>query len=467
MNLHTLDEAAKIALGRRLLCLPPVQREHGIEALNRIVAETKRGESPLVRYCPHTPHDRQAVALASTKREMLYGGAAGGGKSDFLLMAALEYVDIPGYAALILRRTFPDLSKPGAIMDRAESWLRGTDAQWNDRDKTWTFPSGARLVFGYLQHEADKYQYQGAELQFCGFDELTQFTETQYRYLFSRLRRLKSSDVPLRMRAATNPGGIGHDWVKSRFNLGLDPNERDAANEAAGREFVRADLDDNPHLDREEYEQALAELDPVTRAQLRSGDWSAANGGTLFKRESFEIIDQPPAGCRWVRFWDLAATEAKAGKDPDWTAGGLLGHHRGLGVWVIADMRRTRAEPASVESLIRQTAELDGRSVPIRMEQEPGASGKSLVSHYARNLLVGYDFRGVPARKDKVTRAAPVSAAASWRNVKLVRGAWNKELLDQFEAFPEGSHDDQVDAISGGFECLSTRGPVSVIEAYS
>ena len=123
--------------------------------------------------------------------ETLYGGAAGGGKSDWLLMSALDYVDVPGYAALLLRRTYQDLAKPGALIDRAHSWLHQTDARWNEQKKQWRFPSGAVIDFGYLEQANDVYQYQSAEYQMVGFDELTQFEEPQYLYLFSRLRRLR------------------------------------------------------------------------------------------------------------------------------------------------------------------------------------------------------------------------------------------------------------------------------------
>ena len=167
------------------------------------------------RWIPHTPTVRQALFLSLPVTEALYGGAAGGGKSDALLMAALQFVDVPGYAALLLRRSYADLALPGAIMDRSKEWLRGTAARWHEPTKTWTFPSGATLSFGYLEAEQDKYRYQGAEFQFCGFDELTQFSETQYRYLFSRLRKSPGLAVPLRMRAASNPGGQGQSGCGS------------------------------------------------------------------------------------------------------------------------------------------------------------------------------------------------------------------------------------------------------------
>lgn len=188
-------------------------------------------------------------------------------------MDALQYVDCPGYAALLLRRTFADLAKPGALMERAHGWLKGTEARWVAQEKKWVFPSGATMSFGYLEKADDHYQYQGSEYQYIAFDELTQFPERQYRYLFSRLRRLAGSDIPIRMRAGSNPGGRGHAWVFDRFIK--DGN-------TASRVFVPSTLDDNPYLDREEYERSLDELDPVERERLRHGNWYVQREGLVF-----------------------------------------------------------------------------------------------------------------------------------------------------------------------------------------
>lgn len=401
-------------------------------------------------WIPHEPTPKQAEFLLMSSREALFGGSAGGGKSDALLMAALQYVEVPHYAAILFRRTFADLALPGALMDRAHEWLEGTDAKWIERDKTWLFPSGATVSFGYLEHEANKFRYQSAEFQFVGFDELTQFTETQYRYLFSRLRRLEGSQIPLRMRSASNPGGTGHDWVRQRFII-----ERPHL-------FVPARLDDNPYLDREEYIQSLRELDPVTRKQLLEGDWSARQAGSKFQREWFEIVDEAPVQAARVRYWDLAATEPKPGKDPDWTSGCKMSEVDG--VFYIEDVKRIRQTPRFVESLVRQTAELDGRLVDIYMEQEPGSSGVNTIDHYRRRVLLGFSFRGNKTTGSKEIRANPLSAAAEAGNIKLVRGPWINDFLDEAEAFPGGSHDDQVDSASGAFEMLVRRKKIGVLD---
>ena len=404
-------------------------------------------------YWPHTPTPKQHAFLCLNCREAFYGGAAGGGKSDALLMAALQYVDVPGYAAIIFRRTYADLVLPEALMDRAQEWLQPTDARWNDKAKSWVFPSGATLTFGYLDAEKDKFRYQSAAFQYIAFDELTQFSETQYRYLFSRRRRLKGVDIPMRTRSASNPGDQGHEWVKQRFVVG---------GRAEGRVFIRAMLDDNPYLDTAEYSKTLDELDPVTRQRLKDGDWDVALEGNLFKQHWFEIVPEQPTGLRLVRYWDLASTKKTADNDPDWTAGAKLGHD-GNGTYYVADVRREQEDPGAVEALVRQTAEIDGPGVAIWMEQEPGSSGKNTIATYAR-LLAGYNFRGVRSTGSKVERANPFSAQAKAENVKLVQGPWIGEYLDELCAFPEGGHDDQVDASSGAFGRLVSAPQTATIQ---
>jgi predicted phage terminase large subunit-like protein len=402
----------------------------------------------MTRYIPVRPHPPQLAFLMLAHREALYGGAAGGGKSAALLMAALQYVDVPGYSAILFRRSYTDLSLPGALMDRAHEWLGGTDAHWNDQTKTWAIPKGGTVTFGYLASPNDKFRYQSAEFQFIGFDELTQFPELDYRYLFSRLRRLSTAEVPLRMRAASNPGGIGHDWVKQRFLTERPPD----------RAFIPAKLQDNLSLDAEQYTKSLSELDPITRQQLLNGDWTARHGGSKFRREWFDTVDIAPPESRFIRFWDLAATFPEAGEDPDWTAGVKLGLHPN-GSFYVADVQRFRETPHVVEAKIKRTAEVDGVGCAVRMEQEPGASGVMTIDHYARQVLLGYDFRGVKTTGAKEERANPVSAAAERKQIKIVRANWRTAFLDEIEAFPLGSHDDQVDALSGAYQELafSTR----------
>lgn len=453
------------------------------------------GDPPvrLTRYVCQTPEPPQHRFLAlETTRETLYGGAAGGGKSSALLAAALQYVDVPGYSALLLRRTFRDLNQPDALIPRSKEWLAGTDAKWNDNDHRWTFPSGATLTFGYLAHEDDKLQYQGAAFQFVGFDELTQFSETQYTYLFSRCRRPSATpdqtiadergwsasdfadgrtrvsrlaQVPLRVRAASNPGGPGHEWVKQRFGLYREEGDPTDApyvchrpDWSGTRVFVPARLADNPHVDAESYVGNLQELDHHTRRQLLDGDWDSRPPGDLFRRDWFEIVDTIPDGCQWVRYWDLAATEpSDSNPDPDWSVGLRLGKHPN-GTFYVEDVGRLRKRPDGVETAAKEAALRDGPTTTVWVEQEPGSSGKAVIAHWVRDVLPGRAVKGKRSTGSKADRAKVVSSKAEHGLIKLKRGQWNPAFLDELEAFTETgehAHDDQVDALSGSYTVLA------------
>jgi len=395
-------------------------------------------------WVPVTPTNKQALLLKSREREILYGGSAGGGKSYALIMAALQYVEKPTYNALLVRRTYGMLAQPGALMDIMREWLEDKPGvHWDHIDNFITFPSGAQLKFGYFRNENDKDQYQGANYHFIGVDELTQFDERQYTWLMSRNRKAAEDDIPLRMWSTSNPGGRGHEWVKSRFLL----------DKTQGRSFIRARLDDNPHLDFEEYSTTLSNLDPFTRQQLLEGDWDISPEGALFRREWFQMVDDYPRDATKVRYWDLAAT---ASAESDYTAGALVAEKDG--VYYLLDIKRVKQRPAGVEALIAQTAEFDGKDVRIFMEQEPGASGVNTIDHYARYILKGYAFKGNKTTTKKISRAAPVSSAAEAGNFKILK-KWNvtesREFLDEASLFPDGPHDDQVDAVSGAVGMLS------------
>lgn len=399
----------------------------------------------LNKYIPHYPSVKQAAfLLLSPVREVLYGGAAGGGKSDALLMAALQYVDMPAYHALLLRRTFADLSLPGALMPRAESWLIGTDARYDAQNKTWVFPTGSTLTFGYLENERDKYRYQSSEFQYIGFDELTQFSETQYLYLFSRLRRSSESNIPLRMRSATNPGGSGHYWVKRRFV---------ESENTVKRAYLPATRRDNPYLDQREYEQSLAQLDIVTRRRLDAGDWGVDESGGIFARSWFRTVRQLPPQDEfdlWVRAWDFAATEVtSANPDPDYTVGVLLGRHKS-GVHYVADVQRVQANPAHVEKLVLRTAKADGYETVIYAEMEGGSSGKFAIDHLRRNVLGNYTFYAERSTGSKLERARPLSARAEAGDILLLEADWNEAFLQEIASFTGDNkmHDDQVDALA-------------------
>lgn len=397
----------------------------------------------LNKYIKHKPYPKQIAFLCMNAfLEGFYGGAASGGKSDALLMAALQYVDVPGYAALLLRRTFRELSLPSALLDRARQWLANTDAKWSPTKMTWIFPSGATITFGYLQHEGDVYQYDSAEFQFIGFDELTQFSETQYRFMASRLRKPKTLPVPLRIRGASNPGGVGHLWVKERLIKGADL--------AKGRFFIPARKEDNPSVDQDSYDKSLEMLDEVTRQQRKYGNWDVADIGNMFKREWLsKIVPVAPVEAMRCRFWDFAASEGKG----DYTVG-LKMAIDDSGLIFIEDVVRGQWSPNQCKKIVKQVADVDTPDVIVRLEQEPGSSGKVVVADYV-TLLMGYDIAGIFSSGSKLTRLRPLAAQAEAGNVKLVSAPWNSDFIDEMIAIPNVKHDDQGDAAGGAFNALS------------
>lgn len=261
---------------------------------------------PEARWVDSVPWPRQRAFLDLPVLEALYGGAAGGGKSDSLLRGALQYVHVPGYAALILRTDFQRLRLSGGLIPRSHEWLapavaRG-ECKWNGGDHRWTFKGGGSIQFGYLSNPTDKFRYGSSEYQYIAFDELTEFAEEDYTFMFSRLRRTTDVAVPYRIRGASNPGGSGHEWVKARFIS--EEAERDlATGELAmtysikDRVFVPAKVRDNPAVDPVEYCKNLMHLGPVTRERLMNGDWTIMPTGRL----------RP----EWLRYFDVQGRQVR------------------------------------------------------------------------------------------------------------------------------------------------------------
>ena len=194
-----------------------------------------------------------------------------------------------------------------------------------------------------------------------------------------KLPHLDAAHIPLRMRSASNPGNVGHDWVKRRFVL-----RRGAP--AGDRLFVPARLDDNPHINRDDYTKSLLNLDPVTRARILKGDWEARSMRGVIKREWFEIVDTLPAELSVVRYWDTAYQKEKTS---DYTVGVKYGIGRD-GIAYIIHMARAKASPHEVESFIANTASQDSRNIRIVLQQEPGSGSALWIDSMRRGVLLGY-----------------------------------------------------------------------------
>lgn len=414
----------------------------------------------------------------------IYGGAAGGGKTWALLLEPLRHVHNPRFQAVIFRQTSTQVRNPGGLWDESESLYPHVGANPREFVLQWEFPSGATIKFDHLEHEQDKFNWQGAQIPFIGFDELTLFSESQFWYLLSRNR--STSGVRPYVRATCNPDA--DSWVADLIawwidqDTGLPIPERsgivrwfvridnrlewaDASDELTEQfpqsyprsfTFVSARLEDNPTLERvnPEYRANLEAMPLVDRERLLGGNWKIRpTVGNFFRRPWFQLCNAIPSQGRAVRYWDKAGST----KDGDFSAGVLL--HEYGGAFYIADVVKGRWTPNERNQVMAQQAELDvlkyGLSrLDLWIEQEPGSNAlesSAILSRHLAKFAPRFDRK----RVDKETRAKPLSAACEAGQVYVFNAAWTREFLDELCDFPNPKvHDDQVDAASGAFAKL-------------
>lgn len=257
------------------------------------------------------PQYKQYLALKCNAFELLFGGAAGGGKSDFLLMDF--YAGVNKYAkdwrGILFRQTYAELEE---LIKRAEELYIPLGGKYKKLDKTFTFPNGASIKFRYLEHDDDVKKYQGHQYTWVGFDELGNYsTDFAWRYMIIRCR--SAAGVPCYMRATANPGGVGHAWIKARFIDGFEPFKTHKTVESSGapitRCFIPSKLEDNPALMKNdpEYGNRLKLLPSHLYRAMRNGDWDVFAGQVFdeFRRSLHVVKPFPLESGIWKKFYSL------------------------------------------------------------------------------------------------------------------------------------------------------------------
>jgi predicted phage terminase large subunit-like protein len=434
------------------------------------------------------PQPRQELFLASSADIVIYGGAAGGGKTWSLLLEPLRHIGNPDFGAVIFRRTIPEITKEGALWDEAGNIYPLLNGKPNKNDHYYLFPSGAKVSFAHLQYETTLREWRGAQIALIEFDQLETFSEKQFFYMLSRNRSTCGVQPYIRASCNPEPGWLADFlawWIDDEGYAILERSgkirwmvrENDVTYWSSTREelarehpnstpksvtFVVSTVYDNEILLSKDpsYLANLQALSYVDRARLlgdrhRGGNWKIVPAaGKVFNKSWFEIVNAAPAGMTIVRFWDLAATTKKIKKDdPDFTASVKMGKKGGN--YYILDCTADQIDPGKTDRTMKNQASQDGPSVAQRWEQEGGASGKRDNVHIASNLA-GYDGVGVPPQGDKITRAKALAAQSLAGNVKLLRGPWNEMWLNHMHGQPDLPHDDIMDASSGAFNELVT-----------
>ena len=286
-----LDRAGDIKIGKKVVSSEDILDDESYDDLRN--EENKRNVA-------WKPFPKQSEFLSASETDVLFGGAAGPGKSEALIIDPLRLCTNKKHRALILRRSLKELRE---LMEKARDLypMAFPKAVWRESEKLWRFPSGARIEFGYLEKDGDVYQYQGQEFTWIGFDELTQLpTEFPWNYLFTRLRTTDPDLLPhLAMRATTNPGEPGHVWVKERY---IDKApwgqafvfNKDRFGRPLTRRFIPAALADNPILWKDgRYEATLQSMPEIERRRLLEGDWDILEGQAFPEFEKAIHVIEP------------------------------------------------------------------------------------------------------------------------------------------------------------------------------
>ena len=444
----------------------------------------------------------QEAFLSSPADVVIYGGAAGGGKTYGMLLDALHYTHVQGFGAVFFRKNHNQIFSEGGLWDTSLDLYTGLPnavpvlgrCQWkfmNPKGRTCS-----KVSFKHIERDLDLGKWQGSQICALYFDELTHFSEKTFFYMFSRNRSL--CGVKPYTRASCNPDP--DSWVAKFIEWWIDPKTGYAIPERSGviRWFIRIEEVIHWADTREELwerfnlttkterdkpksvtfiaasvydNKLLLEKDPgylanleamalVERERLLHGNWKIkAAAGLFFKRTQLgkRLGAVPTDVVRWVRCWDLAASEKTQKGDPAYTAGVLMGK-RSNGRYIIADVVNRQMAASDVRKTILMTAQMDRDKygdVRIRLPQDPGQAGKEQAESYIK-FLSGFNVTTELESGSKATRAEPMAAQWQADNFDILAGEWNEPYLLQLENFPDGKFKDMVDASANAFLEIET-----------
>lgn len=435
----------------------------------------------------------QTAFMCSPADIVIFGGAAGGGKSYALLMEGLRHKDIAGFSGVVFRKNYTQITASGGLWDAASKLY--SQVQGAKPKKTpklhWLFtPSNARMHFAHLEREEDLMSWQGTEICYLAFDELTHFSRHQFLYMLSRNR--STCGIRPYVRATCNPDSdswvaefiswwINQDTgypiyersgvirymcvVNDTIYWGSNPHELAQeygvnVEECKSVTFIASKLTDNKVLMAKDpsYMANLKALAEIDKERLLYGNWKIRPAaGMYFKTEQFTFVDVVPKNIvTYARSWDLAATEpTPLNPDPDATAGVLMGLLDD-GRVIVLDVKRKQIKANDARNLLRNMAAIDQakyKFVQITIPQDPGQAGKAQAQSLV-SMLAGYSVEIVSPTGSKEVRATPFASQVQAGNVLILKGEWNDMYLSELESFPESKHDDMVDASSDAFNKL-------------
>lgn len=423
---------------------------------------------------------------------VLYGGAAGAGKTFAELLEAVRHISNSNFGAVIFRRESSQIANEGGPWDTALDMYGPLGAKFVTSPKYIAkFPSGAKITFSHMQLERHTRQWDGSQIPLIMFDELQHFTAAQFWYMLSRNR--STCGVRPYIRATLNPdpdsflrellawwidqrtGDPIHErsgvirWLIRKDGEVLWGDSKEELIEKYGRKvrpksftFIMAELKDNPALLQADpdYEGNIEAMLDYEQKRLKGNWFARPTAGEMFKRHYFAIVEleEVPYIKHKIRYWDRASTvPSDVNPDPDYTAGGKMGLDKHNNLYIF-DMVRDRMESPDVIKTVKLMGDIDTTEVTIGLEQDPGQAGKMEMEYY-QTTLAGYPIQPFPKRGSKLAYWRPLAVHAKAGKVFLVRGAWNEAFIMEAEGVTDGTqpgHDDQIDSAAGGFMVLTS-----------